>query len=463
MKKYIFLAFMLPIVFILASCGRNNTAHEDFGTPIQGGTILHAFSWSFNTIADYMPLIAQAGFTAVQTSPIQESITRSASAPGRPYGNNLYGDGAWWLHYQPVSFRIGNFHLGTEEEFINMTRIAREHDVKIIVDAVLNHMTMYSRLVCPEFVNLPGGGVRPRMAFGPTRLEQTQGRLLGLIDINTHNPYVQQHILEFLVRCIELGASGFRYDAIFCIERPNEDDPELSSDFWPIVLANGAEFQYGEILGVTEANEYVPLMPVTDAEYGRVLVAALRARELEASNLQRYRVDADPSRLVTWVESHDTFGNYGETADLTGMQIKYGWAIIGAREGSTPLFFNRPMGSMPGRGTRWGNNIVGERGNDDFFAPEVAAVNHFKNAMRGTAEHFSNPAASLELLMIERGGNGVVIANMGAEVILNNVNAYLLADGTYTDRISGNVFIVEGGMLSGVVPAESVVVFWKDA
>jgi len=462
MKK---LFLLLILVFALAACSGEGEPEvwdwDSFGMPVQGGPMLHAFSWSFNTVAEYMPIIAEAGFTAVQVSPITESVTRSWSAPGDVSGMNLFGDGAWWFLYQPVSFRIGNYMLGTEEEFANMTRVAKEHGVKIIVDAVINHMTAYSRLICREFYNLEGGAIRPRMEMGPTRLQQTQGQLLGLWDINTHNPVVQQHILQFLQRAVELGAAGFRYDAIFMIELPTEDDPELASDFWPVVLANGSEFQYGEILGVWEADIYVDWMPVTDAEYGRVLGAALRAGELSAANLTHYRVHGTPCNLVTWVESHDTFGNYGETADLTARQIMYGWAVIGSREGSTPLFFNRPMNSNPpGRVEKWGDNIAGARGNNDFFAPEVVAVNHFKNAMRGTAEYLSNPMPGrTDLLMIERGGSGAVIINMGAEAVFDGAPVNLVADGVYIDTVSGGSFTVADGRLYGVVPDGAIVVF----
>lgn len=40
-----------------------------FGLPdnIEDGAILHAWSWSFNTIYDAIPDIAAAGYTAVQT------------------------------------------------------------------------------------------------------------------------------------------------------------------------------------------------------------------------------------------------------------------------------------------------------------------------------------------------------------------------------------------------------------
>lgn len=99
-RGFLVLPLLIILAFTLGACRRGADEPEvwdwdSFGMPVQGGPMLHAFSWSFNTVAEYMPLIAEAGFTAVQVSPITESITRSWSAPGRLYGMNLYGDGAW--------------------------------------------------------------------------------------------------------------------------------------------------------------------------------------------------------------------------------------------------------------------------------------------------------------------------------------------------------------------------------
>jgi alpha-amylase len=403
--------------------------------------------------------IAAAGFTAVQTSPVTECIT---THPFGGEGMNLGGpDGFWWFHYQPVSFNIGNFQLGTEEEFIEMCRIAAEHNVKIIVDAVVNHMAASRNCISDEVKDIPGGAFHERGSISNwnDRFQITQRQLLGLWDLNTQNPNVQQAVLDFLKRCIELGASGFRYDAALHIELPG-DDPAFASDFWPVVLDNGAEFQYGEILNRAMAAKYTEYMKVTDSTYGSTIAGAVRRGNLNAAVLENYSVNTSADMLITWVESHDTFCNEGETANLTEKQLIYGWAVLCARDASTPLFLSRPMGSSPGKDTRWGNNIAGARGNDAFKSPEVTALNHFKIAMDGTAEHFSNPTESNNLLMIERGGNGAVIINTGEQVSLNAVAVNLLRDGKYECRISGNEFTVSDGKLSGTVNTESVVVIY---
>lgn len=46
---------------------------------IQGSNILHCFDWSYNNIRAALPEIAAAGYTAVQTSPVQPPKDYNAS------------------------------------------------------------------------------------------------------------------------------------------------------------------------------------------------------------------------------------------------------------------------------------------------------------------------------------------------------------------------------------------------
>ena len=54
-----------------ASNGKTDSAGAD---DIANGAILQAFSWDFNTIRESMPDIAAAGFSAVQTSPVNACL-----------------------------------------------------------------------------------------------------------------------------------------------------------------------------------------------------------------------------------------------------------------------------------------------------------------------------------------------------------------------------------------------------
>src|SRR5947209_15490193 len=46
----------------------------------------------------------------------------------------------WWEVYQPVDYNLTS-RMGNEEQFKSMVRTCRAAGVKVIVDAVINHMT----------------------------------------------------------------------------------------------------------------------------------------------------------------------------------------------------------------------------------------------------------------------------------------------------------------------------------
>ena len=85
MKKFIFPVF-IAVVGLLSNLA--SAAPADSG---QGNNeiILHAWSWSFNTIKEHLPEIKDAGYTIVQTSPINECVV------GENDGRQLFGHGKW--------------------------------------------------------------------------------------------------------------------------------------------------------------------------------------------------------------------------------------------------------------------------------------------------------------------------------------------------------------------------------
>ena len=82
------------------------------------------FMWNWDSIAAECEFLAEQGIDWVLTSPPQEHISGAA----------------WWTVYQPVSYQIEG-RLGTREEFAAMVETCASHNVDIIADAVINHMT----------------------------------------------------------------------------------------------------------------------------------------------------------------------------------------------------------------------------------------------------------------------------------------------------------------------------------
>ena len=423
---------------------------------MKDGTILHAWCWSFNAIKENMAAIKEAGYTSVQTSPINAVVVGNG-------GDKKFTE-QWYYHYQPTAYTIGNYQLGTEAEFIEMNRVAEQYGIKIIVDAVLNHTTSDYKKVSSEITSITKWNRgNTKIENWRSREEVTQKSLLGLWEWNTQNPEVQQYLLKFLKNAVADGADGFRYDAAKHIELPGEYPNEFGSNFWNVILNNGTEFQYGEVLqdNISRDADYANLMSITASQYGHSIRDMLRNRNVNAGNLGNYQAGVDPSKLVLWVESHDTYANgktdsESESAWMSDEDLKLGWAMITARAKGTPLFFSRPVGG--GKGVRFPEQTkIGDAGSNLYKDPTIVAVNKFHNAMVGQSEYIRNPNGDTTVAMIERGTQGAVIANLSdSEKSLNTETK--LANGTYKDQISGKTYTVSNGRLSGSVARRSVLV-----
>ena len=439
--------------------GETIVASSNQQVSMKDGTVLHAWCWSFNAIKENMAAIKEAGYTSVQTSPINAVVVGN--------GGDKKFTNQWYYHYQPTAYTIGNYQLGTEAEFIEMNRVAEQYGIKIIVDAVLNHTTSDYSKVSSEIKSINN------WTHGNTKIENwgsrwdvTQNSLLQLWEWNTQNPEVQQYLLKFLKNAVADGADGFRYDAAKHIELPGEYPNQYGSNFWNVILNNGSEFQYGEVLqdNISRDADYANLMSITASQYGHSIREILRNRNANAGNLGNYRAGVDPSKLVLWVESHDTYANgntdsESESAWMSDEDLKLGWAMITARAKGTPLFFSRPVGG--GKGVRFPEQTkIGDAGSNLYKDPTIVAVNKFHNAMVGQSEYIRNPNGDTNVAMIERGTQGAVIANLSdSEKSLNTETK--LANGTYKDQISGKTYTVSNGRLSGSIARRSVLVLTK--
>lgn len=460
---------------------------------IHDGTILHAFAWNFNTIKENIPDIAAAGYTAVQTSPINECLSTEP-------GLTLFSDtGKWYYHYQPTDWVIGNYQLGTRDEFKAMCDEADKYGIGIIVDIDPNHTTPVFDQLGDGLLNAVGGkdnlyhinGADTSRAMNYSdRVSTTYDPMGGLPDVDTESDAFQQYFYEFLQDCIACGADGFRIDTAKHIALPDDGVPaeyagqEDRNDFYPNMKSYIDEyaskdyadlFVYGEVLQGDTARlaAYQDMLGGTTAsDYGAALRTAISSGNVATKKLESYKISddvkgdvtytADSDKLVTWVESHDNYINDKSYNSVDDTDVILAWSIIAARKDGTPLFFSRPMGSS--KDNPWGENVLGAAGSDIYKDPQVAAVNKFRTAMAGEDENLVNPAGDNSVLMIERGTKGVVIVN-ASDAAFNLEENTNLADGNYLDSVEGHdgLFIVANGVITGKVPAQSVVVLDKQA
>lgn len=436
------------------------------------GAILQAFSWDFNTIRESIPDIAAAGFTAVQTSPV------NACLEGEGGGMELYGDGKWYYHYQPTDFTIGNYQLGTRDEFKALCDEAHRYGVSVLVDVIANHTTPTLDKVSPALIEAGGGSFdtlfhqhnnKDIMDYSE-RLQCTTAKMGGLPDINTERPSFQAYFFRFINDCIDCGADGFRYDTAKHIGLP--DDPKendgFQNNFWEKVKTETKDYDnkliYGEVLqgGNDKLEEYIDAIGRTTASvYGSKIRSALVNRILDTAAVKEYWLGDAPLNIITWVESHDNYINDGTWRELSKEQIMLGWAIIAARKDGIPLFFSRPY--LSSDENEWGMNRIGPQGDDMYKSAGVSAVNFFRAAMQGEDETLVNPNNDSSAIVIERGKKGAVIVNSNKELSLPF--AVNLPDGSYTDRADNStVYTVKDGKLTGEkpIPENTVVVLYND-
>ena len=443
-------SFLIAFVFALSLVFNNITGlitvNAAVVNSIDDGAILHAWNWSFDTIKSRLPEIKEAGYTAVQTSPIQ--------------GNkeDLMANSKWWILYQPTNFKIGNAQLGNREQFKSMCEEADKYGIDIIVDVVANHTgnrgggtdAFYPATNVDSAIKDDSSMWHEHVGVSDwnNRWQVTHWGI-GLPDLNTANWKLQNMVIEFLNDAIACGADGFRFDAAKHIELPDDDG---GSDFWPRVLGalnKDDLFIYGEVLqgGADRINAYHTYMRTTADWYGGSVRSAVGYHSTaNVNNAKTYTVSGAASNLVTWVESHDTYANdHKETVALTNEQIKLGWAIIAGRADSTPLFFNRTSG-----GYLAGN--MGAAGDDMWKDPIVVAANNFRNAMAGEGEYIRTQGN--DLFITERGQSGVMIVNVSGSTSVNCETK--LPNGEYTDSVSGNKFVVSNGKLTGNIGSRTI-------
>ena len=463
---------------MIAASGLGADALASNFTKDNDKVILHAWSWSFNTIAENMKDIAAAGYDYVQTSPANTCYV------GEEGGMALFSEpgdsvkGKWYYYYQPTDWKIGNYMLGTRDEFKTMCDSAYKYNVKVIVDVLPNHTAIDHNAVLPSLDNAVGGhenlyhanGFKPITKWND-RMECTTGEMGGLPDVNTENPDFQYYYLQYVNDLINLGARGFRYDTAKHIGLPSDplDEKSERNNFWDIATGREAVkglsllmpdslFIYGEVLQDKNVKEleYAEYIDQTASSYGHALREAINNGSYNASDLKSWHHPVDATKLVTWVESHDTYCNAHESAGMTDEQIRAAWIFLSARNGGTPLFYSRPAGST--RENYWGNNRVGERGNDEFKHPAVIAANNFRKAMKGENEQVftTDNGAVVE---VARGNKGFVLVNFSTKEAKYKL-ATTLPDGDYTDHVTGNTIKVKNGEIKGkMAPLATYIIY----
>ena len=440
---------------------------------IQNGQILQCWNWSYNGIKNNMKKIAEQGFTAIQTSPIQ---VIKESTQGKTM------KGSWWVYYQPSNFFIdnsGQSAMGNKADFIAMCETAHQYGVKVVVDAVLNHMANNGdntlSPTIPDDIRNDSNcwhSITVNTSNWRSRYDITHNCMGGLPDLNTGNSKIQNYEIAFMKECIDCGVDGFRFDGAKHIEVPN-DNENAGSNFWTNLLNTTTSYAqstkgitpyyYGEILDNTGGgqhiiNQYTNLMSVTmngvSNDIRNCVNSGNAGGAARSDFTYSYSYDenegtAPAAKSVLWNESHDTYAD-GKSSGQSDTTLKKTWALVGSRAQAQAMYLARP--------SNYNSSLIGASDVTAWGDPEVAAVNHFKNSFVGQTEYLSSSGS---IAYNERGTTGVVLVNCSGGSTSVSVAAHKMAAGTYKDEITGNNFTVSGGQISGQIGSTGVAVVYN--
>ena len=460
-KKAAFLALAFTALPAAADGGNNEI-------------IMHAWTWSFNTIREHLQEIKDGGFTIVQTSPINECKV------GEDGGRQLFGHGKWYYHYQPTDWTIGNYQLGTRDEFKALCDEATQLGLRIIVDVLPNHTVIDRSYINARLDSAVGGrenlfhanGLWPINDYSD-RYQRTTGEMGTLPDVNTENPDFQYYYMQYVNDVLACGARGFRYDTAKHIGLPDEmcDPKSPQNDFWDVAMGRKPVkglslavprdelFIYGEVLQDRNVPEqgYAEYMDLTASNYGWVLRNVLNKHNAHADDLLSWHHSVDPAHLITWVESHDTYCNDHASAGMSDELIRLGWVFLVARQYGTPLFYSRPHGST--RDNYWGDNEIGKVGNDEFKHPIVRAANEFRHRTYGEPENLIFSENGRQII-VERGSKAAVIINLDEQPTQLTCDV-TIANGRYNDKVTGKRFDVKKGRLNAQLEPMTAYILYK--
>jgi alpha-amylase len=215
------------------------------------------FEWDFASVArECTRTLGPAGYGYVQVSPPAEHIQGAQ----------------WWTSYQPVSYRIAG-RLGDRTAFRDMVNACHAAGVKVVADAVVNHMaagsgtgtggSSYTKYDYPGLYSwYDFDDCTARISDYTNRWNVQTCELVGLADLDTGEEYVRKAVAGYLNDLLTLGVDGFRIDAAKHIDaadlaniRSRLTNPGV---YWKqeVIHGSGEAVQPGEYTGNGDVQEF---------------------------------------------------------------------------------------------------------------------------------------------------------------------------------------------------------------
>nr|AEI58894.1 amylase [Pteria penguin] len=441
-------------------------------------TIVHLFEWKRSDIADECEtFLGPYGYCEVQISPPNEN--RIVTSPNRP----------WWVRYQPVSYKIST-RSGDENSFRNMVERCNKVNVRIYVDAVVNHMTgsggsgtgtggshwdggslsypgvPFSSWDFNSFSECHSGDGNIHNYNDPNEVRNC--RLVSLVDLRMSKDYVRDKVAGYLNHMIDIGVAGFRVDAA-----KHMWPGDLRAVFGRLHTLNTKYFPSGtqpfifqEVIDMgheaISASEYTSFARVTNFIYGIKLADVFRGNN-PAKYLRNWGEAwgmPNTNDVVVFIDNHDNQRGHGGGGGVLTHFEHRAYKMATEFMLAHPYGFTRVMSSYD-----WPRNFQNGEDKNNWYGPphnsdmsiKGRSLRSDKSCDNGwTCEHkwrqIYNMVAFRNVVMgttinnwwdngnkaiaFSRGNKGFIVINVDN----SDVNANLqtgLSQGTYCDVISG--------------------------
>ncbi|NLE97204.1 MAG: alpha-amylase [Propionibacterium sp.] len=330
---------LLTAALLLAGCSAGSDEPPAPEVPLAPEPVpsvgVQLFQYNWHSVArECTEVLGPNDFDFVLLSPAQEHIQGEQ----------------WWTSYQPVSYRIDS-KLGSRDEFADMVAACHDVGVKVIADAVVNHMagvdggvgvagsefTHYEYPGLYSFDDFHHCGLTPDDDIANYR-DQAQVQtceLSNLADLATGEPHVQEAIAGYLNDLVSLGVDGFRIDAakhmhaddVAAIVERIDGEPVIISE---VIRAGGEPIQPEDYLDVGAVFGFGFARDIAGIVQGGSLRLGVELRDGTVPSEQAY----------TFVTNHDTERGHQTLSYRDGDQFRLASLLMMASDYGTPVLYS---------------------------------------------------------------------------------------------------------------------------
>ncbi|MDX5460137.1 alpha-amylase [Micromonospora tulbaghiae] len=420
-------------------------------TPGAKKVIVQLFEWNWTSVAaECTSTLGPKGYGYVQVSPPQEHVNSSP----------------WWVSYQPVSYRIES-RKGTRAQFQSMVNTCHAAGVKVIVDAVVNHMSgqenggtgwagssyghyNYPGVYSAQDFHYCGRNGNNDIANYNDRYEVQNCELVNLADLKTESEYVRGRLAAYLNDLLSLGVDGFRLDG--SKHMPAADIAAIKAK-----LSRSAYLVQEVIYGAGEPiqpTEYTGNGDVHEFRYGKDLARMFNNERLAyLRNFGESWGYLSSAKAVVFTDNHDTqreggvltYRNRGTYALANAFMLAWPYGTPAVMSSFT--YSGRDQGP-PADGSNRITNVTCYSGWEcEHRWPVIANMVGFRNATEGTgvSNWYDN---GYQHIAFSRTGKGYLTINDEDTAVNGRSYQTGLPAGRYCDVVHGTF---SNGSCSGPV------------